>query len=219
MPAPAKAEAASPSPSPVPAPAQPEVRLAPQPEPEPEEELALEEEIGEPALENGALDDDEEEETGGEGAEEDQEVIEQARQVLARLVSVLDEKARVEAKGGGQGVWLEIVSQDAGVLIGRRGQNLEALQYLTTRIVSHAAGRPVRIAVDAGGYRQRRVEALEELARKAADKARASGRAVSIGPLASQERRIVHLTLRHEPGIGTSSRGRGEMKKVLVSPR
>ncbi len=151
---------------------------------------------------------------------ESQEVVAASRQVLERIVSTLDSDATVAARNGrGAGIELEIEGGEVGILIGRRGQTLDALQYLTTRIVSHQEGRPVRISVDAGGYRRRRRESLEELALRMADKARATRRPVSVGPLSSPERRVVHLALKSERGVSTSSRGRGELKKVLISPR
>jgi spoIIIJ-associated protein len=151
---------------------------------------------------------------------ESQELVESSRLVLEHLVSSLDSVARVTARNGhGFGIELEIDGGEVGILIGRRGQTLDALQYLTTRIISHQEGRPVRINVDAGGYRRRRRESLEELALRMADKARSTRRPVSVGPLSSPERRVVHLALKGERGVSTSSRGRGELKKVLISPR
>ena len=172
-------------------------------------------------LVSGEDEEDEEGEGGaGEGRlEQDPVVIERSREVLARIIEPLDPQGRVEAKGGAGGIVLDIISREAGVLIGRRGQHLEALQYLVTRIVSHQAGKPVRISVDAGGYRQRRREALEEMALKVAEKAKATGKGISIGPLSAPERRVVHMALKNQPGITTSSRGRGELKKVMVSAR
>lgn len=151
---------------------------------------------------------------------ESAEVVEASRQVLERIVGALDSDAQITAKNGyGAGIELEVEGGEVGILIGRRGQTLDALQYLTTRIVSHQEGRPVRISVDAGGYRRRRRESLEDLALRMADKARHTRRPVSVGPLSSPERRVVHLALKGESGVSTSSRGRGEMKKVLISPR
>ncbi len=148
------------------------------------------------------------------------EVVEAARQVLERMVSTLDAEAKVRVhNGAGGGIELEVEGGEVGILIGRRGQTLDALQYLTTRIVSHQEGRPVRISVDAGGYRRRRRQSLEDLARRMAAKAKNTKRPVSIGPLSSPERRVVHLALKGESGVSTSSRGRGELKKVLISPK
>jgi spoIIIJ-associated protein len=151
--------------------------------------------------------------------EESPEVVRSAVEVLTRLLAPLDGQAKVQARSGPQGIFLEITGGEAGMIIGRRGQTLESLQYLTNRIVSHQHGRPLRIHVDAGGYHRRRRESLEELAKRMADKARSSGRAVAVGPFTALERRVIHLTLRHEDGVTTVSRGRGEMKKVLIAPR
>ncbi len=154
-----------------------------------------------------------------EREEDGPEVLAYAGEVLTRLARSLDPKAAVEARKGDQGVELSINGGEPGVLIGRRGQTLDALQYLTTRIVSHKYGRAVHLSVDAGGYRSRRRSALEDMARKAADKARATRKPQGMGPLSAQERRVVHLVLRSQKGISTVSRGKGELKKVVITPR
>jgi spoIIIJ-associated protein len=150
---------------------------------------------------------------------EEQEVIQAAQDVLERLLKSLDENAAVSVEATGSGINLEIQGGESGILIGRRGQTLEALQYLTTRIVSHQEGRPVKISIDAGGYRRRRRDNMTDLAVRMAHKAKKTGKPVAVGPLAAQDRRIIHLALRNEQGISTTSRGRGEMKKVIINPR
>ncbi|MBU4565777.1 MAG: Jag N-terminal domain-containing protein [Desulfarculus sp.] len=147
------------------------------------------------------------------------EMVAFGKEVLERLTQALDPNATVEAAKNEQGPGLSINGADSGVVIGRRGQTLDALQYLVTRIVSHKYGRAVHLSVDAGGYRQRRRSSLEDTARRLADKARSSRKAQSMGPLNSQERRLVHLVLRSQRGISTVSRGKGEMKKVVITPR
>lgn len=147
------------------------------------------------------------------------EMVAFGKEVLERLTQALDPNATVETAKNEQGPGLSINGADSGVVIGRRGQTLDALQYLVTRIVSHKYGKAVHLSVDAGGYRQRRRSSLEETARRMADKARSSRKAQSIGPLNSQERRLVHLVLRSQRGISTVSRGKGEMKKVVITPR
>lgn len=150
---------------------------------------------------------------------EEPEVVDSAKQVLARLLQDLDDQAEVKGQATRHGIMLDIESPEAGILIGRRGLTLEAIQYLVTRIVSHQQGRPVRIRIDAAGYRRRRRESLEEVALRMAEKARQTGRSQAVGPFTAQERRVVHMTLRNESGIATASRGRGELKKVIISPR
>ena len=150
---------------------------------------------------------------------EEPEVVEAAREVLARIISTVDQDAHIEASNGRRGIELVVEGGEPGIIIGRRGSTLDALQYLTARIISHQQGRPVRISVDAGGYRRRRRESLEDLALNMARKARQSGRPTSVGPLPAPERRLVHLALKDEVGINTTSRGRGELKKVLIIPK
>lgn len=148
-----------------------------------------------------------------------EETVEHAREVLARLAQAIEPDAQVSAHLEGNAIELEINGGEAGILIGRRGQTLESLQYLVTRIVSHRAGRAIRIMVDTGGYRRRRQESLEDLAVKLGEKAKNIRRPVSVGPLNSQERRVVHMALRGVPGLSTASRGRGDLKKVVITPR
>lgn len=147
------------------------------------------------------------------------ELVQSAGRVLTRLVQAMEPDSTVEAKLGERGIELDIIGGETGIIIGRRGQTLEALQYLTTRIISHEAGRAIRISVDAGGYRQRRFDSLAELAQRMGEKARETGRPVSVGPLNSQERRVVHMALRGSDDLSTVSRGRGDLKKVVISPR
>ena len=130
-----------------------------------------------------------------------------------------DNDAQVLVSQSDNGIRLEIDGGEPGIIIGRRGQTLEALQYITTRIVSHQEGRPVKISIDAGGYRKRRRDNMVDLAHKMASKARNTRKPVSVGPLAAQDRRVIHLALRNEGGVSTISRGRGEMKKVIITPR
>jgi spoIIIJ-associated protein len=150
---------------------------------------------------------------------EDQTVADMAQDVLGKLLDPLDGEAQVTITDLENGIRLEITGGEPGILIGRRGQTLEALQYITTRIVSHQEGRPVKISVDAGGYRKRRRDNMTDLAHKMASKARHTRKPVAVGPLAAQDRRIIHLALRNEGGVSTISRGRGEMKKVIITPR
>lgn len=226
--APPRVEEPQPVPAPVSAPAarpeQPPLRASAATAPAEVDEEPLELElVAEGEVEAGdSLDlgeDEEDDENGDLRLERDPEVIEQARAVLARLVEPLDPSAQVVARSGDQGIELAVQGQEAGMLIGRRGTTLEALQYLVVRIVSHQHGRPVRIVVDAGDYRRRRREALEDTARRMAQKAKSSGRSVAMGPLAAQERRLIHLALKHDQDVVTLSRGRGELKKVIISPR
>jgi spoIIIJ-associated protein len=183
----------------------------PAPREEPEQEAASDKE-GEriPRKENAS---------GRNVGEFDERVIQNARDAAGKIVAVLDGESEITASGGERGIKIEIDGGEAGIIIGRRGQTLDAIQYLVTRIVSHQEGRPIRINIDAGGYRRRRKESLEGLAVRMAEKAQMVGRAVAVGPFNSPERRIVHMALKGREGISTISRGRGDLKKVIISPR
>lgn len=108
---------------------------------------------------------------------------------------------------------------DAGLLIGRDGQTLAAVQYLASRMISRAMDAAVRIQLDIGDYRSKQDERLRELARNLAEKARETGRSYSTRPLSSYHRRIIHLSLQDAPDILTRSSGDGSMKRVVISPR
>jgi len=145
-----------------------------------------------------------------------------AREVLEILLKHLVESPRVEeVRDGDQGDTIRFVLSggDSGIMIGRRGQTLDALEHLVGRIVSRDESElGVRIALDVEGYRQRRQESLEDLARRLAGKARATGRPVTLSPMSPRDRRIVHLTLDPEPGVSTTSEGDGLYRRVVILP-
>lgn len=106
----------------------------------------------------------------------------------------------------------------AGLLVGRDGQTLAAVQYLAARIVSRKIGGAVRLQIDAGKYRERQDDKLRELALSLAAKVRESGRPQSTRPLSAYQRRIVHLALEQEPDVTTRSKGEGPQRRVVVCP-
>lgn len=108
---------------------------------------------------------------------------------------------------------------DLGVLIGRHGQTIDAIQYLVNAILARTSEGPRKDAVvDAAGYRERRTATLEELAARSAERARASGAEVSLDPMTAVERKVVHLRLRDEPDIETSSAGSEPNRYVVIRP-
>jgi spoIIIJ-associated protein len=114
---------------------------------------------------------------------------------------------------------LNIGGDDLGMLIGRRGETLRDLQFLTCLIVSHRTERWPGLTVDVEHYRARREKALVDLARRMADKVRESAEPVPLEPMPPNERRIVHLTLRDDPDVRTESTGQGENRKVVIFPK
>lgn len=108
---------------------------------------------------------------------------------------------------------------ESGILIGREGQTLAALQYLVSRIVSRQMGALVRVQFDVGDYRQRQDERLRILALNLAERVRFTGHSCSTRPMSSYHRRIVHMTLQDQPDIYTRSSGEGSMKRIIIQRR
>ncbi len=109
--------------------------------------------------------------------------------------------------------------EDSGLLIGREGQTLAALQYLASRVVSRSMNAPIRVQFDVGDYRERQDERLRELALLLAQRVRETGRPNSTRPMSSYHRRIVHLALQNETDLQTRSSGDGPLKRVVIQRR
>lgn len=124
-------------------------------------------------------------------------------------VEIVDGRVRVAVDCG----------EDSGLLIGREGQTLAALQYLASRIVSRGMDAAVRVQLDAGRYRQRQEEKLRDMALALAAKVRQTGRSYSTRPLSSYHRRIIHLCLQDMEDIFTRSTGDGPLKRVVILRR
>lgn len=108
---------------------------------------------------------------------------------------------------------------DSGLLIGREGQTLAALQYITSRIVSRIMEAPVRVQFDVGDYRERQDDRLRELALALAERVRTTGRPCSTRPMSSYHRRLVHMALQDSPDVQTRSSGEGPLKRVIIQRR
>jgi spoIIIJ-associated protein len=149
-----------------------------------------------------------------------------AKEVLEELLSRMKLTAEVELKSSLEGassetesIVLEVKGNDLGILIGRRGETLASLQYLVRLIMAHYQKARVPITIDVEGYKQRRYRALRELALRLAQKAKSSGRSVTLEPMPADERRIVHLALSVNPDVTTQSIEEGEIRKVVIMPR
>jgi spoIIIJ-associated protein len=116
-------------------------------------------------------------------------------------------------------VELSIHGEYGGILIGRRGETLGALQFLAGLLTSRRAERRVRVVLDAEGYRERRSRLLRDIALRAADRAQRYRQPIFLDPMVPAERRIVHMTLADHPGVSTHSVGEGDSRRVVVSPR
>ena len=114
---------------------------------------------------------------------------------------------------------IDLEGEDSGLLIGRRGQTLQALQFLVNLIVRNQYGEGVRVVLDVERYRQRRENSLRDMATKVASRVVQSNRAVALEPMSPADRRIVHTALTDHPGVITESTGMGDDRKVNIIPK
>src|SRR5262249_25875851 len=140
---------------------------------------------------------------------------------LEKLLSLLGFPATVDRHTMEDGLLLEVKTEDSGRLIGRQGQTLSDLQYITNRLLFQQDPSPPKVRVDGGGYRPQAREALVRKAKEAAEKVRRWGDVVELEPLNAFDRRIIHQALKDDPGIETHSvEVEGTDKKaILLRPR
>ena len=113
---------------------------------------------------------------------------------------------------------IDLAGEDSGLLIGRRGQTLQALQFLVNMIV-RKEHEGVRVVLDVENYRQRREISLRDMAVKVAERVAQTNRGITLEPMPPADRRIIHTTLTDHPGVTTESTGEGEGRKVMVMPK
>ena len=145
------------------------------------------------------------------------------RQILAFMEIDCEISVRTpETPGDGLGrasAVLDVNGDDLGLLIGRRGTTLAALQYMINLMVSRKMASRVLISVDIEHYRRRREDALTGLAQRMADRVRKSGRSLTLEPMPAGERRIIHLVLSEDGAVTTGSVGEGDGRKVVIYPQ
>jgi spoIIIJ-associated protein len=156
---------------------------------------------------------------GGKTQATGDDTLTYAKTVLERIVGEIIDSATVEGRVEGGTIYLNIRGDGSGLLIGRHGQTLDAIQYIVGRIVGKQLGEKRMVVVDTERYRERRKENLEQLAQRMGEKAKSTGRPVSLQPMSASDRRIVHLALKHDREIETRSEGEGGMKNVKIIPR
>lgn len=154
------------------------------------------------------------EEAPPEAAED--EMIDVATDVLNNLLELLDVNGKVDLLSAEIPVAFDITGDDLGILIGRRGQTLASLEYITKLIVTRRLQAWVPLSVDVAGYRRRRYESLQRLALYLAEQVKSGRRSINMEPMPADERRIVHLALADDPDVTTRSIGDGEERKVVV---
>jgi spoIIIJ-associated protein len=158
------------------------------------------------------------EQSDSEEIEAPEELLEEIRALVSSILDAMGFEARVEVYDAGGFIAADVAPDNTALFIGQKGETIDALQYLVN--VSAFRERPFfkRIVLDAEGYRQRRVEAIQGMAHRTARRAVRERRTVEMPPMNSSERRVVHLFLSDNPGVTTESEGSGDNRRVKVSP-
>ena len=142
------------------------------------------------------------------------------QEMLSNVLDLMDLDCQVTVNAEDDIHMVQVDTAGAdGLLIGKKGQNLEALEHLMRRMVGKQLKRSVRLEVDIGGYRERRVTALKNKASALASRVKSSGKEMQVEPLSAAERRIIHLELVGDPQIKTYTVGDGDLKSVVIAPQ
>ncbi|MFO7931693.1 MAG: RNA-binding cell elongation regulator Jag/EloR [Thermodesulfobacteriota bacterium] len=158
-------------------------------------------------------------ETEGMDPEIRQSVIDWTRGFIERFLALVSPDSGISVKEEGDVIRFEITGGDSARLIGKRGQTLDSLHYLVERGVYKQFGSSVPIEIDVEGYLEKRRTDLTELASRLAEKALQTGKPMVINRINSQDRRVVHLSLRENREVRTQSVGNGDLRKLLIMPK
>ena len=141
-----------------------------------------------------------------------------ARELLAGILNQMTFACDVSASETDDTIILSIAGDDSGLLIGRRGQNLDALQYILNKAVNKSDAERKMIVVDTEDYRKRREDSLLNMAERIREKVKKTQKPLSLAHMNAHDRRIIHLALQEDETLVTKSRGEGEYRKVIVLP-
>lgn len=147
-----------------------------------------------------------------------EEPAERVRAIVGRVVHALGLHASVDVEESGEEIRATVNGDDLGLLIGRHGATIDALQHLAMRAAFHGVAGHKAVVVDAAGYRERREGALKRAADRAVEDALSFGRPVELEPMGPQERRIVHMYLRDRTDVQTHSEGDEPDRRLVVTP-
>ena len=137
--------------------------------------------------------------------------------IAGKILELMELEAQLKVKTEGNTITIVVEGEKSGLLIGRQGQTIDALQYILSRILSRLTPDKIKLVLDSGGYRERRKKYLSTLALRLAEKAKKTGKPVVMSPLNAHDRRIVHVALEKDKTLKTISRGEGAMEKIIIS--
>ena len=182
-------------------------------------------EIGDELKNSVYLEKEEKEDTRKEVDDEDHD-LNVVKETVVDLLRLMKVPAEVKAERGEPDdersrppILIDILGDDLSILIGRKAETLDALQFITRLIVGKELEKSVPISIDVQGYRKRRTQQIRKLANRVADQVRETGRSQSLEPMPPNERRIVHIELKDNPHVYTESTGEGNRRKVVIYPQ
>ncbi len=179
-----------------------------------------ENEVSEAPLEGAllvAVDTRDDDEFDEENFEEDGKA-DYAKEVLEGILDRMDLEADVEIREDDERVVLDVTGEDAGRAIGKKGQTLDALQFLVNKIVNRFPDGRRYIVVDSGDYRDRHDTGLVNMAQREAKRAVEQGRTITLAPMPARDRRLIHLSLAKFAGVTTRSNGEGLGRRIQIIP-
>lgn len=162
---------------------------------------------------------EEESATPGARAQQRQETARIAKEILETLLRQMDVHARVNVRGTSDPILLDIESESGGLLIGRRGDTLSALQYIVNVLVGKRTRGWTKVVIDVEGWRGRREQTLRALALRQADRVRQQRRPIALDPMPANERRIIHMALQDMRDVETHSEGEEPDRRLVITPK
>jgi len=138
---------------------------------------------------------------------------------LQRIVDFITTDAKISVKEGRGRIFFNVKGGETGVLIGKGGQTLEAIQYLVEKMVNKRSTKRIRVQVDVEGYLQNRRVGLQKRARQLAEKAKRTGKSATMGQMNAHDRRIAHLALKDDGTVQTQSMGEGYLRELVIYPK
>jgi spoIIIJ-associated protein len=147
-----------------------------------------------------------------------EELLGEVRDLVTSIVEAMGFESRIDVYDAGSFIAVDVAPDNTALFIGQKGETIDGLQYLVNSAIYRRRDFAKRIILDAEGYRQRRVEAIQGIAHRTARRAIRERRAIELPPMNPSERRIVHMFLRDNPQVTTVSEGAGDSRRVKISP-
>ena len=145
--------------------------------------------------------------------------IQIGKDVLKKIIDSITEDAKIEIDNKENKTVFNVIGGNSALLIGKRGKTLEAIQLIVEKVINKKNEKRSRTLVDIEGYMEKRKSYLKSLAKRLAEKCKRFGKPVSIGEMNAHDRRIIHITLKNDKEVNTSSRGEGLLRKIVIFPK